>query len=119
MSLVGFKADFDERATPPELFGVFTEAARLCAAGWCQGAMARGRTNRPCYINSDRAVSFCVEGAIIKAARDSGQFGEQWFVWKVKKQAHLPDYLPLTAWNDMKGRTQADVVGILSTLARS
>ncbi len=109
----------ERRSRPDELFPevrlVYARAAELVAAGWCQGAMARGRTNRPCNIESDRAVSFCAEGAIRKAARDLREYGEEWFTRKAEVRLDVDS---LTAWNDERERTQREVVGALQEMAR-
>lgn len=56
---------------------------------WCRGACARSATGRPVYCTplrtSPRATAFCLEGAIITAARETGEYGYLQFVGELRK----------------------------------
>ena len=41
-------------------------------SGWTFGAMARDRHGRPVGLSSERAVRFCLSGALLRAADDEG-----------------------------------------------
>lgn len=65
---------------------------------WCQGSRARSATGRPVICTdirtSPRAVSFCAEGAIVDAARETGEYGYLHFVRLLEGVcgAPLPDF---------------------------
>lgn len=51
---------------------VMCEARCLLNRGWAQGELARDADGKPVEPESPEAVSFCVLGAVIRAARDIG-----------------------------------------------
>ena len=89
---------------PTKPSDVLEAAAEKVEAGWCQGAFSKFIGGLEC---------FCVRGAIITAARDRG-------ILHQPAEGALARYLlywPLALWNDSRGRTQAEVVGVLRRAA--
>ena len=78
--------------------------------GWCQGHFAKTVDGRAVSAHSHDAVLFCAVGALAKAARDlSAAAGETNFGLDTD----------LSAWNDERGRTKAEVVSRLRAAAEA
>lgn len=81
--------------------------------GWCQGAAARDEAGKSIVGTWERAVSFCHNGAIYRAACDLGVssslFDGRWERLIGDSDAHL--------WNDVPGRTKQEVVARLRDAA--
>jgi len=93
--------------------------------GWCQLASAMTtHPQLPCDIHSPFAAAWCLNGAI-SLTKERGEISDdqvveikKWMAdWiRVKSGESLGgcgDHVVLGRWNDMKGRTQEEVVAVL------
>ena len=46
------------------------------ASKWTQRQFARGKNNVPCNVNGDKALSFCMDGAIVRVIGDLRLYGD-------------------------------------------
>jgi len=81
------------------------KASDYIRKGWTQEASARDSNGEVVDISSPSAVCWCVSGALMAAYGVGG-----WLAARNKLVAVLDVRLPLTAWNDFPGRTQAEVL---------
>jgi hypothetical protein len=90
------------------------ESRLLVAAGWCQGADARGRDGDEVDPWSERAVEWSVLGAIVAVLeREAKEFGEiplDELASALYAMAEVIEADSLADWNDDPRRTQAEVV---------
>jgi hypothetical protein len=91
---------------------ILTNARALIAKGWTQGHYARMASGYPCHENSQRAVSWCLVGAVCRA-------GEIYLRQALDAVEYLreiigdPDLPLIGNWNDAPGRTQEEVLALL------
>lgn len=86
---------------------------------WCQGSIARdAKGERVGVAQSPRACSWCIIGAVVKAA-GSVKLPDG-IIHKIKNAAVADDvYLSLGSWNDEPSRTKNDVVAVLRKAAEA
>ena len=100
---------------------VLTEARRILTpdGAWTQDAVARDADGDPVSEGNERAVCWCVDGAVALAATgpsgwDSGAWTD---AMTLLSEAVMPGRGELDpgviAWQDAPGRTQAEVLGLL------
>ena len=95
---------------------VYAIAADIVERGWTQHAYARDDDEINCKIGSEKAVSWCLSGALLltfdRLCEDLPMF-----TWHL-----LSNYLGLSVsianWNDNPDRTQKDVVKLLREAAK-
>lgn len=80
---------------------------------WTQGTLARNETGAKVENESPAACSFCVLGAIYKVAPDNRAARRAIDAFEVNIGC-----LGATVWNDVEGRTQAEVVAALRAAAK-
>lgn len=109
----------DQAETAPTLSQLFTRAAELCAKGWCQDEPpfdARDAAGRVAHPLQEDAAAWGADGALIRAGAELNHYGlspvdeARWCLYVVLGRS-------LEAWNSALGRTQGDVVQLLSTAA--
>ena len=89
--------------TPAELL---TEARALIAKGWCQGASARDVHGIPADFWGQKAVTFCMSGALCRMEN---------FIFDAHRTSRnilysVIEVNNLATWNDREGRTQEEVL---------
>lgn len=77
---------------------------------WTQGALARGADGEPVEPEDRDATCWCISGALMRLS--DGQFYEL-----IKPVERVIGGRIIPAWNDTKGRTQAEVVAKLREAA--
>ena len=45
------------------------------ASKWTQGQLARGKNNVPCNVNGNKALSYCMDGVIVRVAGGAPMYG--------------------------------------------
>lgn len=84
-----------------ELLNDLTAAREYIARGWCQYACYAPNVDGGCLFAAVRDVTRGWDGNLrFRQLND----------WV---QAHIPDGLPMSHWNDAPGRTQAEVLALL------
>lgn len=90
--------------------------------GWCQGASARGPNGFPCSPLASTACAWCMDGALecVSPRQNPGDRMSP-------KYRRAVNYLNtacfadgsngFTAWNDMEGRTQQQVITVMQKVA--
>lgn len=107
---------------------ILTRASVLVAGGWAQGVLAVTADDRECDTKSPEAASFCVIGAIDRAAIDLKiANGLDFFAaWRVLHNAIPADFqkknarshgAALVAWNNAHERTAEEVCATLNAAA--
>lgn len=92
---------------------VLDRAAELLAKGWCRGTYARDSKGNECMTTSPKAVTFCMVGALMRAAKDL-KIKKDWNIsCKLESEisALLDQHVP--HFNDNNERTQEEVVDFL------
>ena len=81
---------------------------------WTQSVEARGASGRQVHVLGRAARSFCLEGAIRRAAKDNDELVEA-IRFRVlgRARARLGDWCALFEWNDDPTRTHAEVLALL------
>ena len=94
---------------------VLLTAADIVEKGWTQGVFATNAFGKGVPVESPEACSFCVLGALDKAAETG--IGEM--AWREAEKALFRTVRSpsLPAWNDAPERTQAEVVAALREAA--
>lgn len=98
---------------------ILRNAKILVEKGWCQTTMARDSMGNGVGLMSTLACKFCLGGAIRRASNDSSSLYQpaRSVVARVIQAVTNDkdrDNVNLSTWNDTKGRTQADVLEVLS-----
>lgn len=86
-------------------------ARALVAAGWCQGVWARDADGNGVMPFDHRAVAWCLSGALAAAAPPV--FGPAWMDALDRVYQVLPKCVTTISYNDVPGRTQADILALL------
>lgn len=92
---------------------ILSDAADLIEpeGAWTQGVSARQVNGLPAGIFSDEACSWCLVGALDKAARNPRYANAAWV--EVNRRTSR-DFRKLPVrWNDQPDRKQSEVVGLL------
>jgi hypothetical protein len=99
---------------------VLSETTRILDhSGWSRYALARDANGRSCSIGSSEAVSYCLCGALVKAARaidDANQDGHHKYFQKKLADFLLENYQynqTFTQWNDRAATSKDDVIKLL------
>lgn len=93
---------------------IFTRAAEIVSSGWCQGVSALDSNDKKARWESDKAVRFCLVGAVSRA---------MWPDWSPSAYSELFSVLHKRiggnpfGWNDKAERTQEQVVALLKGAA--
>jgi hypothetical protein len=111
------EASIPTAPVPTNVADILTAAAEIVAkpGAWTKRALARPDSDSTLELDSAldrRAGCWCVEGAILRAAGEDGD-------WEPAFEA-LKDYIGTRAlfqWNDSFDRTQAEVVAALRAAA--
>ena len=85
------------------------EARALNEQGWTQGALARDRDGHEVHPCDKIAEAFCMSGAVNAAVADDILLEEKCFDL-LQVAIGEEDGFCLAQWNDMEGRTQAEVL---------
>lgn len=88
------------------------EAKALVLKGWCQQSYAKDASGRDVQFDSERAVCFCMAGAVYRAAGSWDQGGrspERLAIDAALSKLNCP---PTTCYNDAEGRTKSEVAAI-------
>lgn len=91
---------------------ILNDAADLVSRGWTQRTYARDAQRAPCPWDSPDAASWCMSGAVSRAARSVGDevaSAAYEFCWRFMGD--------MSAWNDAPERTQDEVVRKLRAMA--
>ena len=94
-----------------EVSAVLRRAAALVRQGWCQGRYAESATGRRVAINSQAAVAWCLDGAVIHELEALGCDG--YGVWTA-----INKYGNTVQFNDAENRTAEEVAALLERAAR-
>ena len=91
--------------------------------GWCQGAIAVDPLGLSVSHRSDRAVAFCLTGAMLKGSAGGRQGYSEMLIAVLAEIGHADqgedeaggygDWAKVMAWNDAKGRTKDEVLTML------
>ena len=87
---------------------------------WCQGCSARNIKGLAVKAESDKAVTFCMFGALIKTSEDENDKvfnsynNEQ--IYRMIEKLGLRTHKDLFDWNDAPERTHAEVLALLKSL---
>ena len=91
---------------------VLSTTKQLIQNGWCQGADAKADNGDSCLTPLDpRAVSFCLVGALYRAAHDLEEIKTHFHARKAVKET-LKEW-SLDRWNDDISRAKSEVVNLL------
>lgn len=93
-------------------------AAALIERGWCQGYYANDRRGERVGWLNEKAVAFCMEGAVMRACGD--QFDEAYpFLIRVLPRPPVGKRgNPIAYWNDRPRRKKLEVVAKLREAAQ-
>lgn len=101
--------------TPAEVLQA--AADRVQFGGWTQGTYARDATGDPVAAGSNRAVAWCIQGALKVASSDGSndyRYGEALRAL----QRHLGT-IHVTRWSDTPGRTAGEVADAMRQAAET
>ncbi len=98
------------------VFEVLEGARELVLKGWCQGAYARDVDGRKCDEISDRAVRWCLIGALRRASGGSvadtpGVFGDA--LHECYRAHYRRGGMSMVSWHDAQETTVSDVVAFV------
>jgi hypothetical protein len=106
---------------------VLLDAKGLVLGGWSQRHLALNARGVAVPLAHDTAVSYCARGAILRAAFDLGLTGSEVEAHalllaggRARKELERDgrrSTVPLSDWNDVIGRKQADVAELLGAAA--
>ena len=83
---------------------------QLLKVGWCKGAFARDADGRPVNYMSGKACSWCLSGAIRRAAQEAGADSQQTWIDTYQSLSEMP-----SRWNDSRS-TVDEVITFLRSL---
>ena len=89
------------------------KASDYIRQGWCQYESALDSSGQVVRLDSPHAARFCMIAAMARQAIDEGRFTMdeegKMLDWLVGIPSPVKDFV----WNDIEGRTQADVIARL------
>lgn len=89
---------------------ILEKAAALVGEGWCQKTLAMDAVGRKVIPEDRRAVRWCLRGALYLAEQLSAVRGAA--LHAARNVEKMLGCASLSAWNDMRGRTQSEVVAV-------
>jgi len=102
-----------------DLVSLFRRARDLVAKGWTQGCHAISTDGTACDPTAINACKWCLDGALIRAAREAPESIRYFDIKQVLKAANNWSYdFRYADWNDVKGRTQDEVLSALDKAIR-
>ena len=81
--------------------------------GWCQGANTRGRTGRMVSVTGRAAVAICLDGCRQLAEDQTGILDHPTEIIDLLNNAVGIRPRDFVGWNDVPGRTKAEVVAVI------
>lgn len=94
---------------------ILNKTRSLIARGWCQDSWARDKKGLPTEEYGDKAVSWCLQAAIYRAARDAGHnaYPAVQIVKEILSKIPTAEGKSLLEWNDTPGRLKKEVIALL------
>ena len=98
---------------------ILTRARVLVLSGWVQRKEAQDEQGLLCDPNNPRACSYCVSGAVSRAAFDQAREGSATAGYYARRALYgqieetLRFHEGLVHWNDRDGRTLEEVVDLI------
>lgn len=109
-------------SSPPTVTDTLRAARALIEKGWCQAALARDKTGATVEPGSERAVAYCMMGAIYAATHYTPLTAwERHETYMLAKQCRNRLFAAnsiqdtLADWNDAPERTQAEVLALFDS----
>lgn len=99
-----------QKPTNADVLAVLVRARALVAQGWCQDAFARDADGKGVHEYSEKACSWCAEGAVFRAAVEL--YPSTYVGWKAIWRLELRIPFGLMTWNDVSSRTKAQVLDV-------
>ena len=100
--------------SPAAAITILERAKKLIDSGWTQGAFARDMEGHACPLNTGKAVSYCITGAITTVRNPfTGSAGIRALKYTLRELCYLSGWTTLAAFNDATRRTKYEIITLM------
>jgi hypothetical protein len=102
---------------------ILQHTQKLLAKGWAQHAFARDCWDNDIPTTARAACKFCITGAVYRVVWEADDSSESQVNQLLRVFSKIERYMPpntsISIWNDMKERTQEEVLALFSMLIQT